>query len=62
MSPSDDDRLEELHRLALITRILDDPGLVSDFDDLLGEDETASLRQHPEVRITRRPARKSGRS
>lgn len=61
MSP-DDDRHEEMQRLALITRILDDPGMTSEVDDLLGEDETAALLRYPDVRTTRRPVRKAARS
>jgi hypothetical protein len=59
MSPSDDDRHEELQRLALITRMLDDPGTASEFDDLLGEEEAAALLGYPDVRMTRKPARKA---
>jgi hypothetical protein len=59
MSPSDDDRLEEMQRLALITRLLDDPGMASEFDELLGEAETASLLRYPDVRTTRKVARKA---
>jgi hypothetical protein len=59
MSPSDDDRLEEMQRLALITRMLDDPGTASELDDLLGEEETATLLRYPDVRTTRKPARKA---
>jgi hypothetical protein len=58
MSPSDDDRLEEMHRLAIITRLLDDPGTASEFDDLLDEEETASLTRHPDISI-RKPVRKT---
>jgi hypothetical protein len=59
MSPTDDDRLEEMQRLALITRMLHDPGTTSELDDLLGEEETAALLRCPDVRTTRKSSRKA---